>query len=58
MYTRLTPPRRENHVEETIEQEIAELSRMTVGQKAVRLYVNFADAVIRVQRYVPPGMQL
>ena len=32
MYTRLTPPRRENHVEETIEQQIAELSRMTVGQ--------------------------
>jgi Protein of unknown function (DUF2924) len=32
MYTRLTAPRRENHVEETIEQEIAELSRMTVGQ--------------------------
>ena len=32
MYTRLTPPRRENHVEETIELQIAELSRMTVGQ--------------------------
>jgi len=32
MYTRLTPPRRENHVEDTIEQQIAELSRMTVGQ--------------------------
>lgn len=32
MYTKLTPPRRENHVEETIEQQIAELSRMTVGQ--------------------------
>lgn len=32
MYTRLTPPRRENHVEKTIEQQIAELSRMTVGQ--------------------------
>lgn len=32
MYTRLTPPRRENHVEDTIEQQIAELSRMTVGE--------------------------
>src|SRR5512140_3600242 len=32
MYTRLTTPRKENHVEETIEQQIAELGRMTVGQ--------------------------
>ena len=32
MDTRLTTPRKENHVEETIEQQIAELGRMTVGQ--------------------------
>src|SRR5262249_8170448 len=32
MYTRLTPPRRKNHDEETIEQHIAKLSRMTGGQ--------------------------
>ena len=48
MDTRLTTPRRENHVEETIEQQIAELSRMTVGQLKQKYIEVFGEESVEV----------
>jgi hypothetical protein len=43
MDTRLTPPRKENRVEETIEQQIAEIGRMTVGQLKLKYIEVFGE---------------